>query len=168
MGIMRWALYNKLKELYQNVNMTYGYITKNTRIKAELPKEHSIDAYCITGNTNSKRSEIIFNHKFVSKNNRQLHKATINKGGYRKANKAPYEVLGYRLFDKVKAEGKDWFIFGRRNTGYFDLRDLNGNKLNKGSYSYKKTILLERNKTLLIERRKHIPPPLSVVGVSCV
>lgn len=33
MGVMRWTFYNKLKEIYSNVNMTYGYITKNTRIK---------------------------------------------------------------------------------------------------------------------------------------
>ena len=26
MGIMRWAFYNKLKEIYPNVNLTYGYI----------------------------------------------------------------------------------------------------------------------------------------------
>jgi N6-L-threonylcarbamoyladenine synthase len=32
MGIMRWAFYNKLRELYFNVKMIYGYITKNTRI----------------------------------------------------------------------------------------------------------------------------------------
>ncbi len=30
MGIMRWSLYNELKELYPNVNIAYGYITKNT------------------------------------------------------------------------------------------------------------------------------------------
>ena len=33
MGIMRWAFYNRLKGLYQNVKLTYGYITKNTRIQ---------------------------------------------------------------------------------------------------------------------------------------
>lgn len=38
MGIMRWSFYNKLKEIYPNVKMTYGYITKNTRIENNLPK----------------------------------------------------------------------------------------------------------------------------------
>ena len=50
MGIMRWAFYNKLKELYPNVSMTYGYITKNTRITNGLEKDHHIDARCISGN----------------------------------------------------------------------------------------------------------------------
>ena len=53
MGIMRWAFYNRLKEIYPNVSMTYGYITKNTRIKNNLPKEHYIDARCISGNPNA-------------------------------------------------------------------------------------------------------------------
>ena len=47
MGIMRWNVYNKLKEIYPNVFMTYGYITKNLRITNNLPKEHRIDAMCI-------------------------------------------------------------------------------------------------------------------------
>ena len=32
MGIMRWAFYKRLKEIYPNVSLTYGYITKNPRI----------------------------------------------------------------------------------------------------------------------------------------
>ena len=55
MGIMRWTFYNRLKEIYHNVEMTYGYITKNTRIKNNLPKEHYIDALCISGNPNVER-----------------------------------------------------------------------------------------------------------------
>lgn len=53
MGIMRWAFYNALKEQYEPaipVSMTYGYLTKNTRIRHNLPKEHHIDARCISGN----------------------------------------------------------------------------------------------------------------------
>lgn len=59
MGIMRWALYDKLKELYPNVFMTFGYITKNTRIENGLPKEHYIDARCISGNPLAKSLGII-------------------------------------------------------------------------------------------------------------
>ena len=46
---MRWALYDKLKVTYPDVKLTYGYITKNTRIKNGLPKDHYIDARCISG-----------------------------------------------------------------------------------------------------------------------
>lgn len=33
MGIMKWKLLDKLKSLYPNVSMTFGYITKHNRIK---------------------------------------------------------------------------------------------------------------------------------------
>lgn len=152
MGIMRWVFYNRLKEVYDNVSMTFGYITKNTRIQNNIEKTHSADAFCISGNIKAKRSNVLYSQKFVRKNNRSLHKANLLKGGRRKANKAPYLVKGFRLFDKVLAENKEWFIFGRRSSGYFDLRDLNGHKLNKGSYNCKNIKLLEMTKTHLTER----------------
>ena len=45
------------------------------------------------------------------------------------------------------------FIFGRRKTGYFDVRKLNGERVSAG-ISYKKLRLLEKRKTYLIEIRK--------------
>lgn len=151
MGIMRWAFYDKLKELYNDVSMTYGYITKNKRIENNIAKTHATDAYCIANNLTANRNCVMLIQKFVRKNNRKLHKTTILKGGYRKLNQAPKHVFGFKLFDKVLADGKKWFIFARRMSGYFDLRDLGGNKLNKGSYSYKKINLLETSNTLLTE-----------------
>lgn len=128
MGIMRWAVYNKLKEVYPHVSITYGYITKNNRITHGIDKTHSADAFCITGNLN------------------------FLKGGKKKLNQSPYEVKGYRLFDKVLYQGIECFIFGRRATGYFDLRKLDGTVIHR-SASYKNLKLLERQKTLLIERK---------------
>ncbi len=154
MGIMRWAFYNNLKELYPNVSITYGYITKNTRIINNLPKSHRVDAFCISGNVKSKRLTNWFYYKKVRCHNRQIHKTNILKGGKKKLNQAKKYVFNYQLFDKVKFEDKEYFIFGRRKTGYFDLRDLKGNKVNNGSISYKKIELLEKRKNLLIERRE--------------
>ena len=151
MGIMRWSFYNRLQELYPNVKMTYGYITKNTRITNGLPKEHRVDARCISGNPSVKPLGYWYLIKQVRKHNRQIHKAKILKGGSKKLNQAPYEVKGFRLFDKVEFEGKICFIFGRRSSGYFDLRTLNGEVIHR-SASYKKLKLLERRKSLLLER----------------
>ena len=39
MGIMRWALLEKLRENYPNVSNTYSYITKSNRIHLGLPKD---------------------------------------------------------------------------------------------------------------------------------
>lgn len=157
MGIMRWAFYNKLKESYQNVHMTYGYITKNTRIKNHLPKEHYVDARCISGNPQAKSLGYYFYQKKVRCHNRQIHKANILKGGKKKLNQAPYLVKGFRLFDKVLFGGQECFIFGRRNSGYFDLRKLDGTSIHK-SASYKKLKLLETRKSILTERRMALPP----------
>jgi N6-L-threonylcarbamoyladenine synthase len=158
MGIMRWAVYNRLKELYPNVSLTYGYITKNTRIRAGLGKTHATDAYCIAGNIGGARTDTWHRQKFVRRSNRSLHKANLLKGGIRKSNKAAYIVHGYRLFDKVKFDGQECFVFGRRASGYFDLRMLDGTKVH-ASASHKKIRLAEYANSLLSERRMAIPPP---------
>ena len=159
MGIMRWAFYNKLKELYSNVSITYGYITKNTRISNNLEKNHCVDARCISGNPTAVPLDCFYNQKTVRKRNRQLHKATILKGGYRKANQAPKCVFGYQLFDKAKMpDEQNGFVFGRRLSGSFDVRKLNGIKLSTG-VSYKKLTPLEKRKTILTEREEGRLPP---------
>ena len=155
MGIMRWSFYNKLKEMYPNVSLTYGYITKNTRIENGLPKDHYIDARCISGNPLARTSGEVYYQKKVRCHNRQIHKNTILKGGIRKRNQAEYEIKGYRLFDTVKYKGNIYTIFGRRNSGFFDIRTLNGTKVNKGSVNCKKIRLIQPNSNYLIELQKH-------------
>lgn len=152
MGIMRWTVYNRLKEKYPWVSLTYGYLTKNTRIASNIEKSHINDAYCIAGNINTKRIDEQYLCTFKRKNNRQIHKANFLKDGRKKKNQAPYRVKGFRLFDKVDYLGETGFIFGRRTSGYFDLRKLDGSKIH-ASASYKKLKLLEPTNTLLIERR---------------
>lgn len=156
MGIMRWSFYNRLKEIYPNVFMTYGYITKDTRIKNNLPKDHYIDARCISGNPNAEPLGYYFYQKKVRCHNRQIHKSNILKGGKKKLNQASYLVKGFRLFDKVEFEGQICFIFARRSSGYFDIRKLNGEVIHR-SASWKKLKLLETRKSLLMERRA-LPP----------
>jgi N6-L-threonylcarbamoyladenine synthase len=153
MGIMRWAFCDRLKALYPNVGITYGYITKNRRIANGLAKTHSVDARCISGNPQARATDDVFVQKAVRKHNRQIHKATINKGGYRKPNQSPKYVFGFQLFDKVRMpDGREGFVFGRRASGSFDVRTLNGIKLSAG-ISHKKLAHLERRKTILTERR---------------
>ena len=153
MGIMRWAFYNKLKGIYPNVSFTYGYITKNTRISNSLPKEHYIDARCISGNSMATSDGMVHYQRKVRCHNRQIHKNTIFKGGIRRRNQAPYEVMGFRLFDKVKWKGQVCFIFGRRSTGRMDIRLLNGTNIN-ASAGYKNLKVIEMRKNYLIEQRK--------------
>ena len=153
MGIMRWEFYNHLKDQYKGmVSMTYGYMTKNTRIRHGLEKTHAVDARCICGHPDVTPLGYCYHQKKVRCHNRQLHKANIQKGGIRKANQAPREVQGFRLFDRVMFNGRECFIFGRRTSGYFDLRLLDGTVIHR-SASVKNIRLLERSRSTLTERR---------------
>ena len=144
----------ELNKLKLPIKIYTGKETKEIRTKYNLPKDHYIDARCISGNPLVKPLGYIYYQKKVRCHNRQIHKNTILKGGYRKRNQAPYEVMGFRLFDKVKYQGNDYFIFGRRSSGFFNIRTLDGTKVNKGSLSYKKITFLETSQSFLTEQRK--------------
>lgn len=173
MGIMRQTVAQRLRSLYPDITVaiTYGYITKNTRIKHDLPKEHCVDALCISGNPTSERIDTRYCIKQVRNHNRQLHKMTIQKGGIRIRNQASYSVHGYRLFDKVVYRGQKCFIFGRRSSGYFDLRKLDGTIVHR-SASYKELTLVTKKRGFLMETTHTAPhkernsSPTLEVGVS--
>lgn len=136
MGIMKWKLLDKSKSLYPNVSMTFGYITKHNRIKHEIKKSHISDAFVISKNFEAKRPGYYFKEKLVRRHNRQIHKMKILKGGKKKMNQAPFKVFGFRLFDKVEFQGNEYFIYARRLSGYFNIRDINSE--NKKDVTYKK------------------------------
>lgn len=127
------------------------------KIKTHLrvPKEHITDARCISGNPQAEPLGYYFSQKKVRCHNRQIHKANIQKGGSRKRNQMEYLVKGFRLFDKVRYDNQAGIIFGRRASGYFDIRKLNGEVIHR-SASYKKLELLDTRKTLLTERRQAV------------
>ena len=136
------------------MDLSYGYVTKKTRIDAGLEKSHAIDARCITGYPMAEPLGGYYQQKKVRCHNRKLHKLKINKGGSRKNHQASKDVLGFKLFDRVRYDGNDYFVFGRRLSGYFDIRDVSGNKVNKGSVSNKKLKRLSGPTNILIKYRK--------------
>ena len=138
MGIMRWKLLDALKKKYGDiVTHTYGYVTKHTRIEHNLPKVHTIDARCISGNPVASVVGKIYYIRKVRCHNRQLHKASFLKEGIRKNNQAPKEVFGFRLWDYVKYAGVSCFIKGRRSSGYFSIVTATGERINT-TVNYKK------------------------------
>ena len=159
MGIIRKEVY-RMSRVVNNtlscpVSVTYGYITKNTRIRCGLPKEHTIDARCISGNPMAKSNGTTYIIKPLRHHNRQLHKASILKGGIRKNNQATKEVFGFRLMDTVKYNGQVCYVNGRRTSGYFSLVDING-KVLTNSVSYKKLYRISHNNNYIIGSA--IPP----------
>ena len=152
MGIMRNTLLTRLRnELHIPVQNTYGYITKLLREQNDIKKSHVNDARCISKHPLAEPCSICYRTKAIRHHNRQIHKAKILKYGIRKANQAPYIVKGFRLWDKVLYNGQECFISGRRTSGYFALRKLDGTTITN-SISFKKLRLLEPATNYLIER----------------
>lgn len=161
MNIMRWAVYNEAKAEFDNVQLTYGYFTKHTRISNGIEKSHTADARCISGNPLAAAQKGIYFMRLSRRHNRQIHKCTILKGGYRKLNQAPYMVKGYRLFDKVRYQGQEAFISGRRTSGSFSIKTFDGKSLSDG-VSFKKLLFLNISRTCLIIKKWSVPfPPLA-------
>lgn len=157
MGVIRWRIYEETKAHFPNVHLTYGYLTKSTRIAYELEKSHLMDARCISGNPGAQSEGTSYLIRWARRNNRQLHKATIRKGGQRQRNTAPKYVQGFRLFDCVRYQGKPCFVWGRRSSGYFDLRALDGTRIS-ASANCKKLTNVQRASACLVERRSGLPP----------
>ena len=162
-----WPVYSRLKEIYPSVELTYGYKTKNMRIENQLPKEHYIDARCISGNPKAKSDGIVYYQKKVRCHNRQIHKFKVNKDGLRKLNQAPYLVKGFRLWDKVLYNSEECFVQGRRSSGFFQLKKLDGTMIS-ASASCKKLSLVETGKHFITERKRAIPPTVEECGFSCL
>ena len=151
MGIIRWTLFNRLKTIFPNVRLTYGYITKSHRMAKGLPKTHYNDALMITGNYDAVPLDCYYKQKKIRCHNRQIHKANKLKGGRLKLNQAPYKVFGFRLFDKVLYKGIECFVKSRRSSGYFALSMLDGTKVTT-SVNCKKLKFLETRKSIITER----------------
>ena len=160
MGIMRKTVFVRLKELFGDIIPcceTYGYITKHTRANAGLSKDHVIDARCISGNPGAESDGHYWIIRKLRANNRQLHKASILKGGIRKNNQAPREVHGYRLMDSVVYAERLCFVNGRRQSGFFSLSDISGHVL-AGSVNYKQLNLINHNNSNIMEGAVFLSP----------
>ena len=152
MGIMRKTLLERLEKLFPKVKIcsTYGYITKFWIEKKNIEKTHISDAFVVAKNFDAEHLEKSLLIVPKRSHNRQIHKCKINKGGYRKTNQTPKFMFGFQLFDKVLLKKQTGFVFGRRTSGYFDIRNLLGEKLSTG-ISYKKLHRVEARKSLLVE-----------------
>jgi hypothetical protein len=155
MSMVRWRLVNETDSKH-----TFGYITKSNRIAAGLDKSHSNDAFIIAGgNTQTQTQPVIIRQ--VRKCNRKLYKGA--RSNIR--NTAAREIKGFRRFDKVLWKDKVAFVFGRRTSGKFDIRDINNISLHK-SISFKQLGLLERSNTLIAAYSSPNSSPGVNAGVS--
>ena len=114
MNIMRWAVYERAKEEFGNVHLTYGYITKHTRIENGIAKTHAADAFCIAKNVHAMRLSSFFMCRCVPRHTRALHVANPKKGGIRRSCIATHKIgkSRFQRYDMVRWKGMDCFIFG--------------------------------------------------------
>ena len=157
MGVMRKTFYDRLKNEYPSliVEDTYGYITKSKRIDARLEKTHAVDAFCITGNMNAKRTDNFYKMKKVRRHNRKIHKAKLKRGGKRQNNQASFAVNNFRLFDKIRYMGVELFVYNRRTDGRVTVKEIDGTIIYK-CINHKRIVLLEKRSGYLIKSFKHI------------
>jgi RRXRR protein/HNH endonuclease len=105
---------------------TWGFVTKEHRLLAGLPKEHIFDAAMIAtrGNIPVLQTTGVLLKKCISDGDYQQ-----TKGKHSQQRIPTGKIAGFRKFDKVRYLGVEYFIKGRMSTGYAILMDLSGNKL---------------------------------------
>ena len=149
-----------------DVRHTYGYITKNTRIRAGLQKSHTTDALCIAGHPTARQADTVFTLRQLRRHNRKVMKANMLPGGRWKRNQAPREINGFRLFDSVKLNGENAYVHGRRTSGYFVIKDAEGNTLSHSTKWNRLTPVRHNNSFMFnpTKRNSAIPPTNEFVG----
>lgn len=165
MGIMRKSLVSRLRnELNVPVEETYGYITKYLRETSNIPKSHTADARCISKHPKVEPCADEYIVKPMRRHNRRIHEANFRKGGIRRQTQSAYEIKGFRLWDRVKYNGREYVISGKRTSGYFKLKAADGSSID--GVLYKKLRLLEIARGQLIERkRRNLPLTTKVTSV---
>lgn len=150
-GTMRVNVYKELSKKYDDVRFTLGYKVKNKRIQLGVENTPINNARIIIGYPN-KTLDKYYYMKLRRNHNRQLHKATPQKGTGIRSPKSPYFTKGFASYDLVEYNGKEYYITKKRKTGYFGLGDASGKTL-INSVKWDKIRLLQRNKSYSIETR---------------
>jgi hypothetical protein len=122
MNILR----SMLQKEYPDAELTYGFITKEIRRVFGLDKSHTIDACCIAS-----RGVL-----FINENSNKYKKKCVPKGNYARTSVKggrfvflpSGKISGFKRYDKVLYNNKEYFVTGRMSNGYITLTDIDGNK----------------------------------------
>ena len=153
MNLIKDRILSELRKRFQDipVRKTYGFITSKNRKKYNVEKTHANDAFVIAKNFNTKPLDDMFNEIQVRRHNRKIYKDNILKGNIRKLNQAPHLVFGFALNDRIRFNGIECFVHGRRSSGYFVLKDIDGNTIHN-SASVKKIKLISHENSIILKR----------------
>lgn len=152
MSIMRWEVFNRARAEFSNVNLTYGYKTKHTRIHNNVEKTHCADAFCIAGNIHAKRLSWHYRVRMLQRHTRSLHVFKPAKGGIRKSAIGSHWIGKSRLqkYDYVEWNGKRTFISGSTDSRYLYLRDIEGHKTADKRIRYQDVKFIRRKRGSII------------------
>ena len=155
MNLIKDRIFSELKERHLNILIwrTYGYVTKHNRRKYNIDKSHANDAFVIARNFNAEPLDYMFKGFQVRRHNRKIHKDTILKGGKLKKNQSAHLVFDFARFDRVRYDGKECFVYARRSSGQFDLRDINGSVITH-SVTKNKIKLIRHENSIIIKKIK--------------
>lgn len=121
------VLRHMLQREYPDAEVTYGFITKEMRRVFGLEKSHTIDACCIA----SRGSE------FYNENSNRYKKRDVAKGDYPRTSVKggkfvilpKGKIAGFRRYDKVLYNNKEYFVVGRKSIGKIYLIDIDNNRV---------------------------------------
>lgn len=105
---------------------TWGFVTKEHRLLAGLPKEHIFDAAMIATRGNI---PVFQTHKVLVKKCIPDGDYQQTKGKHSEQRITTGKIGGFRKFDKVRYSGQEYFIKGRMSSGYAVLMELSGKKV---------------------------------------
>lgn len=105
---------------------TWGFVTKEHRLLAGLPKTHAYDASMIAtrGYPPLFRTRQVIVKKGVADGDYQQTKGVRSEQPITTG-----KIGGFRKFDKVRYRGQEYFIKGRMSTGYAILMGMDGKKV---------------------------------------
>lgn len=153
MNIMRLDVYKQSKEKFENVHLTYGYLTKHTRIENGIEKTHCADAFCISKNVKAVRLGFYLKCRCLARHTRTLHVCNPKKGGIRRSAVASHWIGKSRLqkYDSVEWKGVRCFVFGSTN-GRPVLRNIDGKSITpNASVNADEVIFKHRNNKIIMQ-----------------
>jgi hypothetical protein len=105
---------------------TWGFVTKEHRLLAGLPKEHVFDAAIIAtgGVAPTFATTMVVQKRCIRDGDYQQ-----TKGKHSEQRITTGKIVGFRKFDKVRYQGREYFIKGRMATGYAILMNITGDKV---------------------------------------
>ena len=154
MNLTKDRILDGLKKMYpdKEVKVTFGYITRFNRKRYNVSKSHANDAFVISKNFYAKPLDYYFKGIQIRRHNRKIHKDKIYKGGKLHKNQAEHFVFGFGLMDRVKFNGIECFVYSRRTSGYFDLRDIDMDRVHASAHI--RNIKLIRHERSIIYEKK--------------